>query len=99
MADAAPKTAAAKRSAPTLVELVRRHLTEQNEPRSASEVSAALNQANPERAPRTTVVRNTLEGLVAKQQAQRAKQGTSVYYTAVSAQEPPAAPESSTEAS
>lgn len=94
----APKTAAAKSSAPTLVELVRRHLTSQNEPQSAAEVSAALNQAHPERAARTTVVRNTLEGLVAKQQAQRNKQGSSVYYTAISAQEPSAAPEPGTEA-
>ncbi|MFD6743351.1 hypothetical protein ACWHA6_38425 [Streptomyces anthocyanicus] len=98
-AGAAPKTAAAKSSAPTLVDLVRRHLTAQNEPRSAAEVAAALNQAHPERAARTTVVRNTLEGLVAKQQAQRTKQGSSVYYTAIGAQEPSAAPEPGTEAS
>ncbi|MFE9181335.1 hypothetical protein ACFYN5_34360 [Streptomyces sp. NPDC007126] len=98
-ADAAPKTAAAKSSAPTLVDLVRRHLTAQNEPRSAAEVAAALNQAHPERAARPTVVRNTLEGLVAKQQAQRTKQGSSVYYTAIGAQEPSAASEPGTEAS
>ncbi|MBZ6114207.1 MULTISPECIES: hypothetical protein [Streptomyces] len=71
----------AKSNAPTLVELVRRHLAAQSEPRSAAEVHAALNQAHPERAVQTTVVRNTLEGLVAKQQAQRTKQGSSVYYT------------------
>ncbi|MFJ3891376.1 hypothetical protein [Streptomyces rubrogriseus] len=97
--DAAPKTAATKSSAPTLVDLVRRHLATQHEPRSAAEVSSAVNQAHPERATRTTVVRNTLEGLVAKQQAQRTKQGSSVYYTAISAQEPSAASEPGTEAS
>ncbi|MFE0420353.1 hypothetical protein [Streptomyces tendae] len=97
--DATPKNAATKSSAPTLVDLVRRHLTTQHEPRSAAEVSAALNQAHPERVTRTTVVRNTLEGLVAKQQAQRTKQGSSVYYTAITAQEPSAAPEPGTEAS
>ncbi|WP_134655885.1 hypothetical protein [Streptomyces sp. H23] len=97
--DAAPKTAATKSSAPTLVDLVRRHLTAQHEPRSAAEVSLAVNQAHPERATRTTVVRNTLEGLVAKQQAQRTKQGSSVYYTAISAQEQSAASEPGTEAS
>lgn len=87
-----------KSSAPTLVELVRRHLTAQNEPRSAAQISAALNQACPERAAQTTVVRNTLEGLVAKQQAQRTKQGSSVYYTTISASEPSVALESGTEA-
>ncbi|WP_399135980.1 hypothetical protein Q3A86_00310 [Streptomyces sp. NBUA17] len=71
-----------KSNAPTLVELIRRYLAAQSEPRSAAEVHAALNQAHPERAIQTTVVRNTLEGLVAKQQAQRTKQGSSVYYTA-----------------
>lgn len=97
-ANAAPRTTAVKSSAPTLVELVRRHLTAQNEPRSAAQISAALNQACPERAAQTTVVRNTLEGLVAKQQAQRTKQGSSVYYTTISASEPSVAPESGTEA-
>lgn len=95
--NAVPRTAAAKSAAPTLVELVRRHLTAQNEPQSAAEVSAALDQAHPERAVQTTVVRNTLESLVAKQQAQRTKQGASVYYTAVSTPEPPAVPGTSTE--
>ena len=47
---------------------------------------------------RTTVVRNTLEGLVAKQQAQRTKQGSSVYYTAVGAPEPAPAPEPASQA-
>ncbi|MGW0955335.1 hypothetical protein [Streptomyces sp. NPDC002545] len=78
------KNAAAKASPsqPTLVELVRSLLTQQSEPRSAAEVATALDKAHPERRIKTTVVRTTLEGLVAKNQAQRAKQGTSVYYTA-----------------
>ncbi|MCN9243429.1 hypothetical protein NGF19_22020 [Streptomyces sp. RY43-2] len=66
---------------PTLVELVRRHLAEQSEPRSAAEVATALGQAHPDRGVKTTVVRTTLEGLVARNQAQRSKQGTSVFYT------------------
>ncbi|MEV5516254.1 hypothetical protein AB0L50_25630 [Streptomyces flaveolus] len=78
------KAAGEKGAAPTLVELVRRHLTAQSEPRSAAEVSATLTQDHPERPIQTTVVRNTLESLVAKHQAQRTKQGSSVYYTAVS---------------
>ncbi|MGW0585260.1 hypothetical protein ACWD25_57480 [Streptomyces sp. NPDC002920] len=80
-------TGAADTTQPTLVDLVRRHLTELTEPRSAAEIAAALGQAHPERTIKTTVVRTTLEGLVAKTQAQRAKQGTSVFYTAADAPE------------
>ncbi|WP_328841263.1 hypothetical protein [Streptomyces europaeiscabiei] len=86
----APKTAAPKSNQPTLVELIRRHLTEQSEPRSAAEVAAALTKAHPERRIQTNVVRTTLEGLVAKSNAQRTRQGSSVYYTAPDAQ--PTAP-------
>jgi hypothetical protein len=68
-------------SGPTLVDLVRGHLAEQREPRSAAEVSTALGRQHPERTIKTTVVRTTLEGLVARNQAQRTKQGTSVFYT------------------
>lgn len=67
---------------PTLVELVRAHLSAQTEPRSAAEVTTALGQAHPDRRIQNTVVRTTLEGLVARNQAQRSKQGTSVFYTA-----------------
>ncbi|MGW1675509.1 hypothetical protein [Streptomyces sp. NPDC002324] len=97
---AAPKSTASKSAAPkgpkkdqpTLVELIRRHLTEQSEPRSAAEVAAALTQAHPDRRIQTNVVRTTLEGLVAKSNAQRSRQGSSVYYTAPDAPEQPAAP-------
>ena len=78
---------------PTLVELVRAHLAEQSEPRSAAEVATALGEAHPERGIKTTVVRSTLEGLVAKKQAERTKQGTAVYYTAPDAGRPAAANE------
>ncbi|MER7929791.1 hypothetical protein ABTY96_42800 [Streptomyces sp. NPDC096057] len=78
---------------PTLVELIRRHLAEQNEPRSAAEISTALSQAHPERNIKTKVVRVTTEGLVAKSQAQRTKQGSSVFYTAPAAPEPVTAPQ------
>ncbi|MFE7440914.1 hypothetical protein ACFU7X_10680 [Streptomyces chartreusis] len=73
---------AAKAAQPTLVELIRRHLLELKEPRSAAEISAALGQAHPERQFADKVVRVTLEGLVAKSQAERTKQGRSVFYTA-----------------
>jgi hypothetical protein len=80
-----------KAAQPTLVGLIRSHLTEQDEPRSAAEISAALGQAHPERDIKTKVVRVTLEGLVARSQAQRTKQGSSVYYTAPEAETTPAA--------
>ncbi|MCG7202711.1 hypothetical protein [Streptomyces arenae] len=88
------KAAAAKpepRPAGTkLVDLVREHLAAQIEPRSAAEITTALAQQHPERAAKTTVVRNALEGLVAKNQAQRTKQGTSVFYTAAETAAPAA---------
>ncbi|MFJ3804293.1 hypothetical protein ACIPSJ_49460 [Streptomyces sp. NPDC090088] len=74
------KTAGTETPQPTLVELVRSHLAEQSEPRSAAEITTALGQAHPERGIKTTVVRTTLEGLVAKTLAQRSKQGSSVFY-------------------
>ncbi|MFI8242594.1 hypothetical protein ACIF83_36010 [Streptomyces sp. NPDC085866] len=88
----APKKTAAKSARPTLVTLIHGHLTEQSEPRSAAEVAEALGHAHPDRNIATTVVRTTLENLVAKSQAQRTKQGSSVFYTAVNASEPTAAP-------
>ncbi|MEE1760879.1 hypothetical protein [Streptomyces sp. SP18BB07] len=94
---AATKSAAAEKAQPTLVELIRRHLTEQSEPRSAAEVATALTQAHPDRRIQTNVVRTTLEGLVAKSNAQRVKQGSSVYYTGPDAPEPAVPPQSSSE--
>ncbi|MFD7463104.1 hypothetical protein [Streptomyces tendae] len=85
---AAKKAAAREAGRPTLVELVREHLAGQREPRSAAEVTTALGEAHSGRTVKTTVVRTTLEGLVAKNQAQRTKQGTSVYYTATEAAAP-----------
>jgi predicted transcriptional regulator len=79
---AAKKTSTAKAAEPTLVELIRRHLAEQNEPRSAAEISTALGTAHPGRDISAKVVRVTLEGLVAKSQAERSKQGRSVFYSA-----------------
>jgi hypothetical protein len=76
------KEPAASSASPTLVDLVREHLAGQSEPRSAAEIATALGQRYPSRTIKTTVVRTTLEGLVAKSQAQRTKQGTSVFYTA-----------------
>ncbi|WP_037870825.1 BlaI/MecI/CopY family transcriptional regulator [Streptomyces sp. NRRL S-813] len=69
-----------RREQPKLVDLVREHLAKQNEPRSAGEVTTALGQAHPERRIKTTVVRTTLEALVAKGQVKRTRQGRSVFY-------------------
>ncbi|RNG34333.1 hypothetical protein [Streptomyces botrytidirepellens] len=77
-----PEASAVSSAQPTLVDLVREHLTGQGEPRSAAEITAALDKQHPERNVKTTVVRTTLENLVAKNQAQRTKQGASVFYTA-----------------
>jgi cell division septum initiation protein DivIVA len=75
------KAKAAETTPPKLVDLVRNHLAEQSEPRSAAEIATALGQAHPDRNIKATVVRTTLEGLVARTQAQRTKQGSSVFYT------------------
>ncbi|MGK3945070.1 hypothetical protein [Streptomyces sp. RP5T] len=79
----AAKASATSSASPTLVHLVRAYLGGQSEPRSAAEITTALERLHPERTIKTTVVRTTLEGLVAKSHAQRTKQGKFVYYTAV----------------
>ncbi|NMI55741.1 MULTISPECIES: hypothetical protein [unclassified Streptomyces] len=76
---------------PTLVELIRGHLEQESDPRSAAEITTALTQAHPDRSVKTTVVRTTLEGLVAKSHAHRTKQGSSVFYTTAATSEPAAA--------
>ncbi|GAA5707290.1 hypothetical protein SM007_34120 [Streptomyces avermitilis] len=90
----APTTAAK----PTLVDLIRGHLAQQSEPRSAAEITSALAQTHSDRGIKVTVVRNTLEGLVAKSHVHRTKQGASVFYTAATSAEQ-AAVDSPTEAS
>jgi hypothetical protein len=81
------KPAAAPADRPTLVDLVREHLAEQSEPRSAAEIASTLGRAHTDRAVKPTVVRTTLEALVAKGQAQRTRQGRSVFYTTPDAPE------------
>ncbi|WP_329281279.1 hypothetical protein [Streptomyces sp. NBC_01451] len=90
--ESAAKATASKTAQPTLVELIRRHLTDQKEPRSAAEIATALGQAHPDRNIKPTVVRTTVEGLVAKSLAQRTKQGNSVYYTTTDTQAPTPSP-------
>lgn len=93
------ETPATSSTTPTLVDLVREHLADQKEPRSAAEITSALAEQHPERTIKTTVVRTTLEGLVAKAHAQRAKQGASVYYTAPETAAPAAQNASAAESS
>ncbi|MEU9397424.1 hypothetical protein AB0D86_46525 [Streptomyces sp. NPDC048324] len=88
----AKKSAAASPAAQApsakLVDLVREHLAGLNEPRSAAEIATSLEQQHPEREFKAKIVRLTLEGLVAKNQAQRTKQGRSVFYTTPESSEP-----------
>jgi hypothetical protein len=88
---------AGPRAVPKLVDLVRDHLAGQHEPRSAAEISAELEQQHPDREIKTKIVRLTLEGLVAKNQAQRTKQGRSVFYTTPEATQPDPKDEAETE--
>ncbi|MGW1287728.1 hypothetical protein ACWDBD_34930 [Streptomyces sp. NPDC001118] len=89
---AGAKTAPAARSAqpakqgedqgPTLRDLVVTHLSHEGEPRSAIDVAGALSKEHPERGIKITVVRSTLEAMVAKGHVRRSKRGKSVFYTA-----------------
>ncbi|MFF8476035.1 BlaI/MecI/CopY family transcriptional regulator [Streptomyces sp. NPDC015414] len=88
----AKKPVARTGTQPTLVDLIHRHLTEQNEPCSAAEVAKALNDAHPDRNISPNVVRTTLENLVAKSLVQRNKQGNSVFYTASASMKATSAP-------
>ncbi|MFF0050841.1 hypothetical protein [Streptomyces sp. NPDC005498] len=80
---AAPGTSKRGQRKPTLVALIRAYLVKQAEPCSAAEVATALGEAHPDRVIKTTVVRTTLEGLVARSSAERLKQGHSVFYASL----------------
>ncbi|MFE9068286.1 hypothetical protein [Streptomyces violaceusniger] len=72
-----------KASGPTLGDLIRGDLTQHDGPRAAAEVTTALTRALPDREIKATVVRSTLEALVAKGQAHRIKQKRAVFYSNV----------------
>ncbi|MEU9993332.1 hypothetical protein AB0E10_42635 [Streptomyces sp. NPDC048045] len=85
-APTAPSSRAPKGdTGPTLRDLVVGHLSQEGEPRSALDVTDALTGAHPDRGIKITVVRSTLEAMVAKGHVRRSKQGKSVFYSAVSA--------------
>ncbi|MEV5877397.1 hypothetical protein AB0L75_24850 [Streptomyces sp. NPDC052101] len=71
-----------KEQGPTLRDLVVTHLSREGEPRAAVDVADALSKAHPERGIKITVVRSTLEAMVAKGLVRRSKRGKSVFYTA-----------------
>lgn len=87
-----PKGAAKKAAAPAvkqadkepaLTELIVHHLSVQSEPRTAAEIAKALVGAHPDRSVSDNMVRTSTERLVARSRVERAKQGSTVYYTAV----------------
>ncbi|MEV7979495.1 hypothetical protein [Streptomyces sp. NPDC086519] len=93
-ASAKPSPTQTKQS---LIEAVHTYLAQQREPVSATDVAEAIRAARPGRTIKTTVIRTTLENLVAKNRARRTKQGRAVSYT-LSASQDPQAPEADTDA-
>ncbi|WP_331728413.1 BlaI/MecI/CopY family transcriptional regulator [Streptomyces sp. NBC_01176] len=79
--DKAPRGRAARR--PLLGDLLLDLLKKHDKPRLAQELREELIEAHPDRVPTPQVVRNTLEGLVAKGLVQRHKQDRSVMYTPI----------------
>lgn len=79
---ARPAKASKAADGPTLRDLVVGLLSREGEPRSALEVTEALTGAHPDRVIKLTVVRSTLEAMVAKGHVRRSKQGKSVFYSA-----------------
>lgn len=86
----APARTAAEKTAektaekgPALADLIHAHLISQSEPRTAGEIAKALAQAHPGRNVNDNLVRTTTERLVARSRVERAKQGSTVYYTAL----------------
>ncbi|MEV7729735.1 hypothetical protein AB0P15_34235 [Streptomyces sp. NPDC087917] len=80
---AAKKSVAPEGGQAPLAELIHRHLTGQTEPKTAGEIAEALAAEHRDRTLSSNVVRTTTERLVARSQAERVKQGATVYYTAL----------------
>jgi hypothetical protein len=68
---------------PALGDLIHGHLTAGEEPRTATEIAQALAEAHPGRNTGVNLVRTTTERLVARGRAERVKQGSTVYYSAI----------------
>ncbi|MBF6048481.1 hypothetical protein GO001_25280 [Streptomyces sp. NRRL B-1677] len=71
----------AARGEVTWGEIVSSYLAGQQGPQSVAEITNGVSAAHPARTVQATVVRNTLEALVARGKAQRSKQGRSVNYS------------------
>ncbi|MGI5447239.1 hypothetical protein ACQEVM_15945 [Streptomyces sp. CA-243310] len=78
----AKKATASDKNQVPLTELIHQHLTGQTEPKTAAEISQALAAAHPDRSLNDNLVRTSTERLVARSLVERAKQGSTVYYTA-----------------
>ena len=66
---------------PALSDLVHQHLAGQPEPMTAGGIAKALTAAHPQRNISDNLVRTVTERLVARSRVERAKQGSTVYYT------------------
>lgn len=86
----AEKAPASKEKPVPLTELIHQHLSGQTEPKTAREIAQALTTAHPDRNLSDNLVRTTTERLVARSLAERAKQGSTVYYTAIQHSNTPA---------
>ncbi|PSJ30605.1 hypothetical protein B7P34_00935 [Streptosporangium nondiastaticum] len=85
-----------KKAAPgeaTWGEVLLSYLAEQQGPQSVAEITNGVSAAHPARTVQATVVRNTLEALVARGKVQRSKQARSVAYSMAPRQGGAAQPE------
>lgn len=73
---------------PALTDLIHGHLSRRTEPHTAAEIAKALDKAHPDRKISDNTVRTSTERLVARGKVERAKQGATVYYTAITPEAP-----------
>ncbi|WP_189111832.1 hypothetical protein [Streptomyces camponoticapitis] len=84
-AAAGTKTPDTVEKTPSLGDLIHQHLSKQSGPLTAGEIASAMSAEHPQRNISDTYVRAATERLVARSQAERSKQGSTVHYTAVKA--------------
>ncbi|MEU8547650.1 hypothetical protein AB0C81_11705 [Streptomyces roseoverticillatus] len=77
----------AARGEATWGEILLSYLAEQQGPQSVAEITNGVSAAHPARTVQATVVRNTLEALVARGKVQRSKQARSVAYSVAGRQD------------
>ncbi|WP_423247757.1 BlaI/MecI/CopY family transcriptional regulator [Streptomyces achmelvichensis] len=81
-ADAGLSHSTRSRKSPTLGDVMVDLLLQCGEPQSVTEIAEALMRSRPERAAKKTVIRTTLENLVARGRVERMKQDRAVFYSA-----------------